>query len=131
MKRLAFLISMITLGVVIITLVIIVYWAFAPVKDFATPLEVLNSSPIGDKLILELPPKITDAKVATITMENDSTVIIPKYTVGQSNRRVMQIEIPVTVPVGRYRIFLKAIVPINPIRKVEQVISSEEFEITR
>ena len=43
----------------------------------------------------------------------------------------MQIEIPVTVPVGRYRIFLKAIVPINPIRKVEQVISSEEFEITR
>lgn len=91
----------------------------------------MNSSPIGDKLILELPPKITDAKVATITMENDSTVIIPKYTVGQSNRRVMQIEIPVTVPVGRYRIFLKAIVPINPIRKVEQVISSEEFEITR
>jgi len=43
----------------------------------------------------------------------------------------MQIEIPATVPVGRYRIFLKAIVPINPIRKVEQVISSEEFEITR
>lgn len=133
MKRIAYLISIITLIAVLIILGIIVFWALAPVKqaELDLSLDILNEPIVGDKILLSLPTKVQEAQLANITMENDSTVIIPEYIIGQSNPRVMQIDIPNTIPPGRYKVFLKAIIPINPIKKVERVIASEEFEIKR
>lgn len=133
MKRVAFAISMVTLVAVLITLAIVSYWFWAPIRiaELEAPLPVLNDPIIGDKLLLSIPDKIQQAKVATITMESDSTVIIPKYTLGQSDPRVLQVEIPATIPPGRYRIFLRAVIVINPVKKVERIIASEEFEVKR
>ena len=70
--------------------------------------------------------------LATVTLENSDTVTIPQYVMSQSqdqNTRILQINIPPGIPPGRYRVYLKALFEINPIRKVVGTFQSEEFEV--
>jgi len=92
----------------------------------------LNNPEVGGKVLLSFESSLSKMGLATVTLENSDTVTIPQYVMSQSqdqNTRILQINIPPGIPPGRYRVYLKALFEINPIRKVVGTFQSEEFEV--
>lgn len=124
--RIGTIISIASLCVLVAALLIFGYWAIMPYKLQG---KIAVSAVVGDRVLVALYDLPIESEVVYITLENDNTIIVPQFVQGQADNRTLKITIPENVPYGRYRIFLKIAVPVNPLREAKVVIASDEFEL--